>query len=202
MSACFKSKEDRNKDVELSSTTNVAVTCRRGPTGKDVKTSIDNATNYISIEGKGTALGSCPLDCDTAFWEVRVGNNPNGVLVGVKRYNVKKPTSLDGTLDATRTEGDNDSESWYFKVENQELKTGDVVGVYWDQTDLPMLSFSLNGKDVPSASFLRIRPTIDILPAVSVREGGSCEMIFDGDHFLFPPKSSKFKMIICATSLI
>lgn len=99
------------------------------------------------------------------FSKYRIGKNPTNVRVGVKRFNVKKPTSLETTLGT-----DSDSESWYFKAD-QELKTGDVIGVYWDQTDLPMLSFCLNGKDVPSASQLRIRPTIDILPAVSVQYG-------------------------------
>lgn len=73
---------------------------------------------------------------------------------------------------------------------------------FFSVVDLPMLSFSLNGCDVPNASFLRIRPATDVLPAVSVQQGSTCEMIFDGQHFLFPPKSRKFKMIVCATSLI
>jgi hypothetical protein len=41
-----------------------------------------------------------------------------------------------------------------------------------------------------------------IYPAVSIAEGSTCDMIFNQDKFLFPPKSSKFSQIVCATSII
>lgn len=90
--------------------------------------------------------------------------------------------------------------SWY--LESTELKEGDVVGVYWDQTDFPMLNFSLNGKLIPNSSVNRIRPSQDIFPAVSIQAGSICEIGFDGDNFIYPPVASKFKGIVCATSLI
>jgi hypothetical protein len=199
-SCCPRPEREEKQTVELSTTTNAAVSCKCALTGKDVKSVMDVANNFYKIEGSGTALGSCPLDCDTGYWEVRIGANPAGVTIGVKRYNAKKPVSLDTFLDDPVGEGDTQT-SWTFRP-TEELKTGDVVGIYWDQTDLPMLNFAVNGVEVPSASILRIRPANDILAAVSVKAGSSCEFIFDGDHFLFPPKTSKFKMIVCATSLI
>ena len=90
--------------------------------------------------------------------------------------------------------------SWYLKY--TELKEGDVVGIYWDQTDFPMLNFSVNGKMLQNYAINRIRPSSDIYPAVSVQSGSSCAFGFDGEHFKYPPSSNKFKMIVCATSLI
>lgn len=190
-SCCCKSRKNV-EEIELSSATNVTVTCKCGLCGNNVKMKKDE-TGY-KIEGKGTAIGSCALECDTGYWEVKIGNNPKGVCVGVKRFNPKKPVDLNTTLDECK------DDSWVLK--GKELKTGDVVGIYWDQTDLPMLSFAVNGEDVPDASYLRIRPANDVMPAVSVAEGSSCEMVFDGEYFTNPPKSSKFSMIVCASSLI
>lgn len=199
MGCCCSKKNIDDSDVELNQTTNVTVTCKCGLYGKDVKTKTNPSNNFLRVEGNGTALGSCPLDCDTAYWEVKIGDNPSDVRVGVKRFNIKKPSNLDGALDDP-VSSESDRDAWY--LQGVELKTGDVVSIYWDQTDLPMLSFSVNGKDVSSSSVNRIRPTSDIIAAVSVKNGASCEMIFDGNHFLSTPKSGKFKMIICATSLI
>jgi hypothetical protein len=184
----------------MSTVTNAAVTCRRGLFGKDVKATTDPTTTFCKVEGHGTCIGSCSLDCDTAYWEVRVGDNPEGVCIGVKRFNPKQPSDLCIGLDEKGSDAETQSESYLFSGQN--LKSGDVLGIYWDQTDLPMLSFAINGVEMPSSAILRIRPAIDIYPAVSVKKGSSCEMIFDGNHFLHPPKSSKFKMIVCATSLI
>jgi hypothetical protein len=201
-SCCCCKKEggiSNDDEMELTNGTNTSVMCKAGLYGNDVHISVDQSNNYITVKGKGIALGTSTLDCDTAYWEVRIGENPVGVRVGIKRFHIKKPADLSGNLDDTAVEGD-DSPAWYFQ--GPELKTNDVIGVYWDQTDLPMLSFSLNGNIIPEASILRIRPAFDIVPAVSVEKDSSCEMIFDGNYFLNQPKSSKFQMIISAKSLI
>lgn len=170
--------------------------CKCGKSGKGVR--ITQADNF-HVEGSGTVLGSCILDCDTAYFEVKIGKNPSGTLVGVKRFDAKNPST--GILDAQLNKDENnlDSPSWYFKYDS--LKEGDVVGVYWDQTDLPMLSFTLNGNEIPSASINRIRPANEIYPAISL-DDSTAEIIFDGKNFNHPPKSRKFQMIVCATSLI
>jgi len=199
---------DDVEEIELQNATNKEVICRGGLTGKDVSMVLDGGCYKVS-GGAGTALGSCALDCDTAFWQVRVGNKPEKICIGVKRFNTKKQnnTSLGGQLESSdslvASPSDTESPSWMFKgAPNVTLKTGDIVGVYWDQTDLPMLSFSVNGEDVPEAAIMRIRPAIDIYPAVSVDTDASCELIFDANYFVGQPKSPKFKMIICSTSLI
>ena len=142
-------------------------------------------------------MGSCSLDCDTAFWEVVLGKKPEGIRVGIKRCTKQSTIQLSGQLDG---KGEGESPSWC--LEGHSFKEGDVIGVCWDQTDLPMLSFTLNGAILPTGSITRIRPANDIYPAVSLTKESTCEIIFDGAHFLKSAPSSKFSMIVCATSLI
>jgi hypothetical protein len=198
---CCCSRSARNqadsegKSVEMSKNAmHVENSCKCGKFGKGIRlTKSDN----FHVEGSGTVIGSCILDCDTAYFEVKLGKNATATLAGVKRFDAKNPSSLDSQLD--KDANSQESPSWYFKYDL--LKEGDVVGVYWDQTALPMLSFTLNGVEIPSASINRIRPANEIYPAISL-DDSSAEIIFDGRNFQYPPKSKKFQMIVCATSLI
>lgn len=208
MGCCYS--RGNGSDVELlQETTNAAVTCKIGQIGSSVIVSLDETTNFYTIQHKGKqpsglALGSCPLDCDTAMWEVKLGSNPTSVTIGVKRYK-GKGVDFDSALDDENEQERKVQTSWFlnWKYLSAAPKEGDVIGIYWDQTDLPMISFSLNGEMLPtSTSINRIRPSNDVHPAVSVKTGASCEVIYDGDNFLFPPKSKKFGPIVCATSLI
>lgn len=194
MGCCASLKDD--SVVLLSNEASDNVTCKSGESSKHIQIKITDHNHY-SVSGQGTMIGSCSLEADTAMWEVVVGKNPENVLIGVKRIPSKKNINLDNTLDEVTDS--TASPSW--SLTNNDLKEGDVVGVYWDQTDLPMLTFTVNGKSVPYA-VTRIRPTVDIYPAVSVKHGSTCEVIFDGSKFIYPPKSNKFKMIICSTNLI
>lgn len=195
---CCLGKKDNHFDVELSTTTNDAVTCKCGLTGSGVKVVHDGQNNRFNINGSGTVISSCPLDCDTGRWEVVIGKGAANIQVGIKRFDKKHPTDLNGTL--KDTESDAKSPSWYMK--GVDLKEGDVVGVYWDQTDLPMLSFTVNGKAVSSADINRVRPSSDAFAAISIKGEGSCSFVFDEAQFKYPSKSGKFKMIICSTSII
>lgn len=195
--SCLKGSDDDGEVIEFSTTMNAAVTCKLGLKGDAIKVGQNISTSSYTISGSGTAIGSCALDCDVAYWEVRVGKQPENVRIGIKRFNPKKGPSLNGQLEES---GESEDPSWC--LTGVELKPGDVVGVCWDQTDLPMLSFCVNGTQLMQGSVNRIRPSNDIYPAVSVSDGAECEIVFDGNHFWKAPPSSKFKMIVCATSLI
>ena len=204
---CCLGKRGGGGDAEIeigSSATNAAVTCKGGAHGGDVKVVALEADRRSSfgVSGSGTALGSCTLECDVGMWECKVGKGSAGVQLGIKRWNAKKPSTLEYSLSAGASA---DSPSWCFPGATQggkDLEEGDVVTICWDQTDLPMLSFSVNGNPYPNASVSRIRPSQDCYPALSVETGSSAEFIFDGESFSYPPQGSKFKMIICSTSLI
>lgn len=195
--SCLKKDSKKEKNVVLSTTVNTATAIKLGPKGTKIKLSHNKEKNMYAIEGSGTVLGSCSLDCDTGYWEVHVGKNPTGLKIGVVRFNSKKPTSLEETMNGS---GEGTTPSWC--LHDVELKEGDIVGICWDQTDLPMLSFCLNGNLLATSSVTRIRPANDICPAVSVEEGSTCQVVFDGNNFAKQPPSSKFTMIVCATSLI
>jgi hypothetical protein len=197
---CCLTKHEPTKDQELSTATNAAVTCKCGPVGEAVVFSHDSASNSYEVRGNGTALGSCALDCDCARWEVAIEEKSSSasVLVGVKRYNKKSPTDLSTSLDSCQQ--DSISPSWI--LNGVDVNPGDVIGVYWDQTDLPMLSFTLNGNLVHQASINRIRPSNDVYPAVSISGNAKCRLVFDETSFKYPSIASKFKMIICSQSII
>jgi hypothetical protein len=206
---CSKRRDEEDDDViELSTATNDAVSCKLGKFGSKVKVIQDVTNNRYKVSGIGTAIGSCPLECDSAYWEVVVGDNPEGVFIGVKRFHEKRHGTkvLDGFLDdpvptpETPTDGNVIIDSWYMKEVS--VKKGDVIGIYWDQIDLPMLCFSLNGVPQQNSAITRVRPTANIYPAVSIKEGSTCEITFDGTSFVHVPKSSRYSAIVCATSLI
>ena len=167
--------------------------CKCGLAGEKVRIVPREETSVFSVTGSGTVIGSCGLDCDTGYWECVVGKNPAQVQIGVKRYS--KETSLESLLSSKG--GD-----WCMEADDLAFKEGDVVGIYWDQTDLPMLSFTLNGVLMTKCSITRVRPAQDIYPAVSITDGATCDIVFDAAYFKHPPASKKFTMIVCATQLI
>lgn len=210
MGCCCVGKSNNDAKVEIiSSTTNVlseSVCPKIGARGNSIKVSYDNTKKYYSLTsdgGSGVALGSCHLDCDCAYWEIKIGkkgcNDNSKILIGVKRYKDIKVQTATKILDQCFAEDSTDC--WYLKSE--EYKSGDVIGIYFDQTDLPILSFSLNGvKLSDDTSIFRIRPSCDLVPAVSLEEGCSVDVIFDENAFNYPPANSKFRGIICSSSII
>lgn len=196
MGCCFSKRANQEEDsgIEASSVTNSALTCKVGDRGDQIKVSLGE--NCFKIRGKGIVLGSCPLDVDTARWEVVVESK--GVQIGVKRFLKKEPSDL--TKPLSTTVDDKSSPSWI--LSGVDLAVGDVVGVYWDQTALPMLQFTLNGT-LLSQSVNRVRPSSDIYPAISLsEEDGACSFIFDESGFKHASLSSKYQMIICSSSII
>lgn len=205
MGGCCTKPEDDVIEVTNVMTNNCM--CKSGARGPKVNAKLDESKNIISVSGHGVLLGSCPLDGDTAYWEIIVGKNPEGLRIGLKKFAKFKDDSggaaeLTGVLGDDSSNGTNSAYPTWALVDG-EYKEGDVIGVYWDQTDMPMLSFSKNGEMLPSSCGAnRVRPAHDIYPAVSVKDGATCCVMFDGDHFAHPPAGSKFKAIICASSLI
>jgi len=201
---CCSSREEE-VTIELNTTQNAAVVCRGGKVGTNVKMNQNDKGDW-QVKGKGTMLGSCCLDCDTAYWEVKVVQGAANVDIGLKKFNKRRPVSLEGTI-KTNNEGKGDEPCWslqrdFLPKDITDLKDGDVIGVHWDQTDFPMVCFALNGEFLPNASITRIRPAQDIHPAVSVTGNGIVEIRFDSENFQYKPIASKFSAIVCATNLI
>ena len=116
-------------------------------------------------------FGSSILDCDIGYWEVEVGDNPKGCRVGIKRFNHKKgPVSLDGGLEA----GEKVPSCWILEPRDldEEIKKGQVIGIHWDQSDFPMVSFTIDGRLHSKASITRVRP--NPTSARSEERAGAC----------------------------
>lgn len=166
------------------------------------------------ITGSGTILGSCPLDCDTARWEIHIVDgitSTDQIQIGIKRFYKHVPAEhLNRTLEqanqANSSQTTNETISYYLSDQSLVLKENDVIGVYWDLTDLPMLQFTLNGELLASASINRIRPSNDMYVAVSLDGSkatrGKFKVVFNDKDFRYPAIASKFRMIICSTKLI
>lgn len=215
MGSCCTKFDDTTNLVNKNNKEQVndSVCCKIGPHGDKVTVTSDSNSNY-TVTGHGILLGSCALECDTAYWEVKICqiDNPNDIQIGIQRYDQKSPCPLTGKLIANS--GDNNSNSggnsgnnngnstWIFNNNNYQLKTDDVISIYWDQTDLPMLNFAINGVIQYDNNVNRIRPSNNVFPAVSVENNSSCQLIFEERNFHHKPVSSKFPMIVCATSII
>lgn len=208
MGCCF-SRKDIASHVELSKSgqdiTNDTLTCKLGVRGEKIK--VFAGENGFNVVGSGMVLGSCPLDCDTARWEVVIqklddanlsAENPT-IQIGVLRFNPKQSKL---NLNCSLMENENSKETPAWCLKGVSFTEGDVIGVYWDQTDLPMLSFTRNGHLLAQASINRIRPSSDIYPAISIVGDNKVAIAFDDSSFRFPPIASKFKMIICSSSII
>ena len=199
MGCCWGKGDSNEADaLEMGDVTNAAVLCRIGKTGEGIKVDMENQSFRVS--GKGTALGSSMLDCDIGYWEVKLGKNPQSCRVGIKRFNPKRPTPLNDVLKT----GEKTPSCWILdpKELGEELKEGQVIGIHWDQSDLPMVSYTVDGVLKSKASITRIRPTNDLYPAVSVTNGATVELVFNEEAFEKKPWASKFRMIVSATNML
>eukprot|EP01039_Chlorochromonas_danica_P010920 gene10920-12136_t len=209
---CLCSKSDDDKDgrqeINLSAigsitTTNASVMCHCGQKADTIQVYHNNDNSY-DISGQGILLGSCPLECDTGRWEVKIGKEPSSLQLGLLRINNNSKKGLTPTDLSTHTLQDyqdhTTTPAWFLHA--KDLQEGDVVGIYWDQTDFPMVRFSINGQEVSSLAIHRIRPSSEVYPAVSVIGQGRLTLTFDEASFQYPPIHKKFKMIIASTSLI
>lgn len=220
MGCCF-SKANSSREIELSShaTTNDAVTCKGGLLGNQIKMEFKLENNSFRVQGQGICLGSCPLDCDTGRWEVKINKiNLNArIQIGVLRLpNANASKALLNETFEVLNQSQKPSPCANY-IENNGHKGGtlhfhenDVIGVYWDQTDLPMLTFTLNGTILLNCNISRVRPTSDVYPAICIidpdnnngEQKSSCSFIFDESSFQFPTIAKKFNMIICSTNII
>jgi hypothetical protein len=101
-----KNNKSTEKDIELSSNAvNSMVMCKVGACGKQTVVNIDSSTNIIQVSGRGTVLGSCALDCDTAFWQVKVGNNPSVTLTHSLTHPLTHPLTHSGCKNWCKTMG-------------------------------------------------------------------------------------------------
>jgi hypothetical protein len=140
----------------------------------------------LVISGKGAACATDAIEFDRIYFEV-VLKSPGRFGVGVSQQVTDPSAVFDKEI------GDNKI-SWATKSDMLAAtpEVGDVIGVFYDQSESPKMSFSLNGKplgdlyDVPKPrSEIKIKGG-RVYPAAYV-DGASLEFRFRDGTFAFPP---------------
>eukprot|EP00300_Choanocystis_sp_HF-7_P025058 c2670_g1_i2.p1 GENE.c2670_g1_i2~~c2670_g1_i2.p1 ORF type:complete len:161 (-),score=39.45 c2670_g1_i2:110-592(-) len=139
------------------------------------------------VEGEGTLLVNLQLEQDAAYWEVVVVR-PGTISAGLSKHD---PSQIESTIgEGTQSFGS----TWTA----QELKEGDVIGICFQQSDFPMLSFTLNGLVDDGRSVKRFRG--DTFPAVTVKD--SAQIRFEFDNFKYQPPTSRFVAVMVAKNML
>ena len=86
--------------------------------------------------------------------------------------------------------------SWVF---DGKVEVGDIVGVAFGQSDLPNLSFTVNGKALSAFDVRKIGGTV--YPVVSVGGGAVIKVIFESDEFANSPPHG-FSALMVAQSML
>ena len=132
-----------------------------------------------TVGGSGTVRGNAPLDQDRCYWEVAVVSSIGGASfsVGIARpFAGDQLSALDGQLEL------HGPQSWALRV-NDVTSTviaadGDTIGVAFDQSDVAVLEFFLNGQLIPDATVRGCGIRGPIAPAVSVGPGAKLRANF------------------------
>lgn len=82
------------------------------------------------------------------------------------------------------------------------VKDGDTVGIMVQQSDLPMIQFTVNGEEKHDLSITRFKG--QVYPAVYLPEGEEITgtLVFDEDEYKQAPPNSRFMPVIVARGLI
>lgn len=143
----------------------------------------------FAVSGEGTALASSSVEQERAYWEVRV-LKPGAIRVGVSQLQAKQALAsalqaagpLSWSVDAAvgaRAGGGGSSGG------GGGCKEDDVVGVAFDQSEKPVVRFTLNGEPQPAWTLQGVKGTV--YPAVSVGDGAICDCCFSSGLFDYTP---------------
>ena len=159
---CSSSEDDSLPESEMVENTILVV--KAGPRGKQVLCkqlcegqyelsckSASGASGDKEARGGGLILSACALEADIAYWEVHTSGECEGVSVGIVRFNPKAKNAaqiLESVIDTTSTSPsaattnrDKGTPEFYgMSLTNED--SNKVIGVHWDQSDLPMLQFT------------------------------------------------------------
>eukprot|EP00656_Telonema_subtile_P035815 TRINITY_DN3976_c0_g1_i2.p1 TRINITY_DN3976_c0_g1~~TRINITY_DN3976_c0_g1_i2.p1 ORF type:complete len:185 (+),score=21.66 TRINITY_DN3976_c0_g1_i2:173-727(+) len=153
--------------------------------GKQVK--LMNRNSVMS--GEGTCLGGCCLHQDRAYFEVKIVKNEGSFQIGVANRRTDKEKAL----------GEDPNLSWVFQS-HPKLAAGDVIGVAYDQADVPCINFFHNGKLMENERQVGMKG--EVYPAISVTGGAEMQVNFT-HQFEYPPGNPyEYSGLIQSQSLI
>ncbi|GMI30464.1 hypothetical protein TeGR_g4723 [Tetraparma gracilis] len=204
MGCCFSSSPDSS--VELTSQSDDSAPIKIVESSNAMCMYMEDR-NCLTAECEGKlAAASAPVcvEQDRSYWECQVTHPGEGefeLIVGVA-----KKTPLESLAAVLPSSASDPLPSDLYCVRIPDLKKGDVVGVCFDQSDLPMLTFRLNS-EITSHHVTRVRGAV--FPFVAFTGGDPAEgrtttavsVVFRRDKFR-AEKPDRFDVLMAASSLI
>jgi len=152
----------------------------------------------VSVKGFGLGLIGTPIEQDSAYWEwqieLPVKKDLDTIMFGVSG---KKDRKFYTELE----DKEHNSEAWMRSIECQD---GDVIGVAIQQSDLPMVQFTLNGDIIHDKAVNRFRGTIypSVFLPFPVEKDLKVTAVLAENKFHHMSPAAKFGPIIVARSIV
>mmetsp|Transcript_22336 Transcript_22336/g.68943 ORF Transcript_22336/g.68943 Transcript_22336/m.68943 type:complete len:202 (-) Transcript_22336:2317-2922(-) len=164
------------------------------------------------VHGSGTVFADAAIHQDAAYWEVKIIKNGGRIVWGISRdierdalnaaLSIKEGEDSACVLDSANLDPtsnpDPEDEAPHSGI--MVLNTNDVLGVYVQQSDLPMVQFYCNGQEIPETAVNRFRGLM--YPCVSVMGGAIVKVTFNEESWEYPPAQKKYQAMMKAQELI
>eukprot|EP00934_Nitzschia_sp_Nitz4_P006669 Nitzschia sp. Nitz4//scaffold113_size70149//38471//39205//NITZ4_005952-RA/size70149-augustus-gene-0.85-mRNA-1//1//CDS//3329533347//6659//frame0 len=161
------------------------------------------------VSGQGLALAGASIEQDMAYWEWHVSLEKN-VHVDTVQFGVsgKKDRQFYENLKNVEEPPEEGSPSqingtqWMRAID---VENGDVVGVAVQQSDLPMVQFTLNGEPLHISAINRFRGTVHPsihIPASAQAKGFAAALVVDESAFKHESPGGRFGHLLVARSIV
>lgn len=133
----------------------------------------------FTVGGQGSVIANCGLHQGRSYWEVRVVEWAEDARLSVGLCTKQLPGAFYDTSPLTSTDGS----VWVctFGEQTIQVKPGDLIGMSFDQSDVPRLSISLNSNRVHDTV---VRGAGSLLyPVFGVNGGAKAHVNFGPDKF-------------------
>lgn len=169
--------------------------------------SISIVDDGLAATGSGLALIGAPIEQDAAYleWKIELQGGKtqhiDSIMFGVS---TKKNRKYYAELSENKDSSSNETEEWMKVIECQ---NGDVIGVAIQQSDLPMIQFTLNGEMLYDVAINRFRGTVFpsiFLPDNTDDDVGELKatVVLEESKFEHISPAAKFGPIIVARSIV
>lgn len=167
--------------------------------------------NPNTISGQGLALAGVIIEQDVAYWEWYMQappqKNMESILFGVtgkkdaKFYQDLSPETIKSTEEKGPSQVN--GTQWMRRID---FENGDVIGVAVQQSDLPMVQFSLNGEPLHISAINRFQGTVYpaiYLPFSTDDQGVVATLVVDEASLKYAKSfGDRFGPIIVARSIV
>lgn len=189
---------------KLSSSSSITISSQLSSPSVQISTDDEG----IGLSGVGLALAGVSMEQDAAYWEWHIESAPSdGDDDDEEDEEEEVGTSLKFGV-ATKK-----SPAFYSALEDEQmddgtqlmkvipsLRSGDVVAVACQNSDLPMIQFLLNGEPLHELAINRFRG--EVYPSIYMQEGYKVTAVFNEDYFKEFSPHVRFGPLIAARGII